>query len=208
MGSVLAYTSTTVTSAPTASSVLASITVSTPSAYAVSYVAYYTLTSATLSAPGFPSTGSSTTNVVQNSNGFPVTVVISSGTVTSVWVNQLLVGSGDGTYIVPSAGEISVAYTGSPTWTWTNATPGTGNLAVTTDQDNIALQSDPATASTFVTAQTLIQQPIINAPLAVSHYFVYAKTTIQLIAVANAGSNTTYHVQLSAVYPGPSGSFL
>lgn len=76
------------------------------------------------------------------------------------------------------------------------------------DQDNIALQSDPITANSFVTADILLQQPITNQPLTINHFLVYAQSAIKLVAVANANAGATYHVQLNAVYPGPSGSFL
>ena len=49
----------------------------------------------------------------------PVLVTISAGTVTNDAVNGTNVGSGDGSYVVPAFGTITVTYTGSPTWTWT-----------------------------------------------------------------------------------------
>jgi hypothetical protein len=56
----------------------------------------------------------------QNINGVPVQVVISGGTATSTSVNGVVVGGGDGTYVVPAYGSISVTYSVAPTWTWTS----------------------------------------------------------------------------------------
>jgi hypothetical protein len=70
------------------------------------------------STPSFPLT----TVPVTNTSPLPATVVISSGTVGTVTINGVSAGSGDGTYTVPSGQTIAVAYTGSPTWTWTLST--------------------------------------------------------------------------------------
>lgn len=61
----------------------------------------------------------------QNVNLYPVQVVISGGTVTAVFVNGIQVGSGDGTYTVPSGGAISVTYSVAPTWVWSNLNTAT-----------------------------------------------------------------------------------
>jgi len=71
-----------------------------------------------VSQPAMPAS----TVAAQNLNLFPVQVVISAGTLTAVTVNGINVGSGDGTYIVPSGGAISVTYTIAPTWVWTALT--------------------------------------------------------------------------------------
>lgn len=76
----------------------------------------------TVNTPAVPAS----TTPVQNPYPFPVTVVISGGTVTAVVVNGLTVGTGDGTYIVPSAGSISITYSVAPTWAWSQTT-GTQN---------------------------------------------------------------------------------
>lgn len=65
-----------------------------------------------------PAVPASTTPVT-NTSPLPATVVISAGTLTNVSVNGVTVGSGDGTYTVPSGGTISITYTVAPTWTWT-----------------------------------------------------------------------------------------
>lgn len=70
--------------------------------------------------PVVPATGV----VAQNINNYPVTVVIGANgaTITNVSVNGVTVGTGAGTYIVPSAGSISIAYTvATPTWSWATA---------------------------------------------------------------------------------------
>jgi hypothetical protein len=51
---------------------------------------------------------------VQNPNAFPVSVAVTGGTVTAVAVNGVTVGAGDGTYVVPAYGSISVTYSVAP----------------------------------------------------------------------------------------------
>jgi len=75
--------------------------------------------------PSTPAVPATTVNQ-QNVNAYPVTVVITGGAITAVIVNGLTVGTGAGTYVVPSAGTISITYTVAPTWAWTNA-----NTAIT-----------------------------------------------------------------------------
>lgn len=70
--------------------------------------------------PSTPAVPASTV-AVQNTNPFPVQVVITGGTITAVVVNGITVGTGPGTYVVPAYGSISTTNTGSPTWAWTNA---------------------------------------------------------------------------------------
>jgi hypothetical protein len=48
---------------------------------------------------------------VQNPNGVPVSVTLAGFTATQVFVNGILVGAGNGTYIVPAYGSISVTFT-------------------------------------------------------------------------------------------------
>jgi hypothetical protein len=69
----------------------------------------------TTTAPAVPAT----TVPVQNPASQAYTVVITGGTVTAVDVNGVQVGAGDGTYVVPPYGSISVTYSAAPTWTWT-----------------------------------------------------------------------------------------
>lgn len=64
-----------------------------------------------------------TTVPVTNTSPLPATVVISAGTLTNVSVSGVTVGSGDGTYTVPSGGTIAITYSVAPTWTWTLQTP-------------------------------------------------------------------------------------
>jgi hypothetical protein len=80
--------------------------------------AVYTGTVTTPSQPAVPASGTA----VQNPNATPVQVVISGGTATQTFVNGVLVGGGDGTYIVPGYGSISVTYSVAPTWVWSNLT--------------------------------------------------------------------------------------
>ena len=60
-----------------------------------------------------------TTVPVTNTSPLPATVVISGGTVSNVTVNGVTVGTGDGTYTVPSGQAITLTYSAAPTWTWT-----------------------------------------------------------------------------------------
>jgi len=85
----------------------------------------------------------------------------------------------------------------------------TGVGISTNESENIALQSDPLVASSFVTADLMLNQPTANAAMVMNHFLVYATSVIKLIAVGNASATTViYHVMLNAVLPGPSGSFL
>lgn len=75
------------------------------------------ITQPAISQPAVPASGVAQ----QNLNNAPVTVVISpnGATITNVTVNGVTVGTGAGTYIVPPAGTISIAYTvATPTWVW------------------------------------------------------------------------------------------
>jgi len=101
---------------------------------------------------------------VQNPNNFPVTVVISGGTATSTSVNGVVVGAGDGTFVVPAYGSISVTYSVAPTWLWTGvASPDT--LAVFLGDNLItapiaAVPATPAFAS-FYSVQTFTSNVVV-----------------------------------------------
>jgi hypothetical protein len=101
-------------------------------------------------APATPSVPA-TTVAVQNPNTYPVTVVITGGTMTAVVVNSVTVGAGAGTYIVPAAGAISMTYSAAPTWAWSSAVspaPGTVlNRLITGGQ--VLLPSVPATTDRY-----------------------------------------------------------
>lgn len=73
------------------------------------------VTYTTMSAPTVPASGV----YAQNTTNQAYTVVVSGGTVTAVQVNGNVVGTGDGTYLVPAYGAIAVTYSVAPTWTWT-----------------------------------------------------------------------------------------
>jgi hypothetical protein len=79
-----------------------------------------------LGTPAFPATN------VQflNTFGQLAAVAITGGTISSVKINGVQVGTGAGTYGVAAGNYISVTYTGSPTWTWfPGMTTVTGNTA-------------------------------------------------------------------------------
>jgi hypothetical protein len=70
----------------------------------------------TFTPPAVPASGVNATNPASE----PATVVISGGTgVGNVTVAGVVVGSGDGTYVVQGGQTISVVYATAPTWTWT-----------------------------------------------------------------------------------------
>jgi hypothetical protein len=75
-----------------------------------------------------------TTVAQQNVNPYPVTVVITGGTMTVVAVNGTQVGTGAGTYLVPAGGTITLTYSVAPTgYVWSNASPGgNSNVILTT----------------------------------------------------------------------------
>lgn len=58
--------------------------------------------------------------VVANPTGTWIDVAITGGTVTSVNVNGVQVGTGAGNYALPPAGNISITWSVAPTWAWTN----------------------------------------------------------------------------------------
>jgi hypothetical protein len=67
-----------------------------------------------VTSPSFPLT----TVPYVSTYAFPVIATITGGTVTNVAVNGSNVGSGDGSYLIPGFGSITVTYTGSPSWAW------------------------------------------------------------------------------------------
>jgi hypothetical protein len=75
------------------------------------YAVYNTVA---VSQPAVPASGVAT----QNTSAFPVQVVITGGAATVTTVNGVVVGAGDGTFVVPAYGSISVTYTVAPTWVW------------------------------------------------------------------------------------------
>lgn len=87
--------------------------------------------------PVAPAVPASTVNAT-NSNAYPVSVVVTGGTLTAVVVNGVTVGTTAGTYTVPVGGTISITYTVAPTWAWFNALslPGlvNGNTTYTPGQ--------------------------------------------------------------------------
>jgi hypothetical protein len=86
---------------------------------------YSVYTTVAVSQPAVPAS----TVPVQNPNAFPVNVVVAGGTVTSVSVNGVVVGAGDGTFVVPAFGSIAVTYSVAPTMVW-SAVGGTPTISV------------------------------------------------------------------------------
>jgi len=71
------------------------------------------------SQPNVPSSGTATTNLVTNPYAFPVTVTLSTFTLTNVYVNGVQVGTTNAAYAVPANGTISITYSVAGTWAWT-----------------------------------------------------------------------------------------
>lgn len=69
-------------------------------------------------APGVPSSGTATANLVTNTKGSIVIVTLSGFTLTFVYVNGVQVGTTNAAYAVPAGGTISVTYSVAGTWTW------------------------------------------------------------------------------------------
>lgn len=68
----------------------------------------------TVTSPGVPA---STTPYVSTYN-FPVLVTVIGGTVSNVTINGSTAGTGDGTYVLPALGTITLTYSAAPTWSW------------------------------------------------------------------------------------------
>lgn len=68
----------------------------------------------TTNTPAVPATNTPVTNA----NGWAVFVTITGGTLTSVKVNGVQVGTTAGTYVVPAGQTISITYSAAPTWNW------------------------------------------------------------------------------------------
>lgn len=127
---------------------IARVTISTSGSDGAGYKA---ATQATPSQPAVPAS----TVAIQNPNTYPVNVVITGGTVTAVFVNGIQVGSGDGTYIVPSAGSISVTYSVAPTWVWSNANTVSGTVFQSGGAVSLYSASDTATKQANLWDNTL-----------------------------------------------------
>jgi hypothetical protein len=101
----------------------------------------FTLGTPTVAAPAVPAS----TVAAANNTGTVVSVVISGGTLTFVFVNGVQVGTTAGTYLVPVGGTISITYSVAPTWTWalplTSGAISLGGLAIplTSGGTNFAL---------------------------------------------------------------------
>lgn len=118
---------------------------STPSDISNAYTGRFLLEGFNPPANAVPTTPAVPASTVaqQNTNSYPVTVVITGGTATSTSVNGVVVGAGDGTYTVPAYGSISVTYSVAPTWAWTNASPTSLGL-------NVNLGFYPSTKAIFL----------------------------------------------------------
>jgi hypothetical protein len=99
--------------------------------------------SGSVSSPSVPST-----TVAQVSTyNFPVLVNVIGGTVTNVAVNGSNVGSGDGTYLLPAFGSITLTYSAAPTWAWT---------AVGTEHNAISGMPRTDTIASYLRGSTLL----------------------------------------------------
>lgn len=72
----------------------------------------------TFAQPAVPATGVAAQNL--SNQTYTVVINANGATITNVSVNGVTVGTAAGTYVVPAAGSISIAYSvATPTWTWT-----------------------------------------------------------------------------------------
>lgn len=101
----------------------------------------------------------------QNTNAYPVTVVISGGTATSTSVNGIVVGAGDGTFVVPPYGSISVTYSVAPTWVWSNA-----NTASPLGQ-NVNVSEYFSSRAVFLQPGEQLYAQVFNATIGVQYTF-------------------------------------
>jgi hypothetical protein len=100
---------------------------------------WYAIAVGAASAPVQPAVPASTV-AAQNTSSYAVSVVISGGAATVTTVNGIVVGAGDGTYLVPSGGSIAVTYTIAPAWVWSNASSNlTGPFAVSVLDEGYAV---------------------------------------------------------------------
>lgn len=100
--------------------------------------------------PSTPAVPATTVNATNN-NPYAVSVVISANgaTISSVKVNGSQVGTGAGTYVVPSYGTINISYTvATPTWVWSHAR----QLAVSPGAGSTGLGQHPGGSGAFVVA--------------------------------------------------------
>lgn len=99
----------------------------------------------TIANPSVPASGTPVTNTFNDA----VQVVISGGTMTQVLVNGNQVGTGAGTYQVPSGGQIQLTYSVAPTWTWTL-------VGATVTTPSVPASTTPITNTTGTNVQVVI----------------------------------------------------
>lgn len=93
--------------------------------------------SGTTTAPAVPAT----TVPLTNPYNWPVFVTVAGGTVTGVNINGSSAGTGDGTYVLPALGIITLTYSVAPTWTW---------LAVSTEHNGLKLLPRTDVVATYM----------------------------------------------------------
>jgi hypothetical protein len=151
------------------------------------------------STPGVPAS----TTPVTNTSPLPATVVISSGTLTNVSVNGVTVGTGDGTYTVPSGQTISITYSVAPTWTWTlqSAYGAQAYLQVTgfTGTSVTVAVQDSADGSSYAAVTGLTFTAVTAAPNAQRLATARNATVRRYLRVATTGtfSSATFAVVLN-----------
>lgn len=90
----------------------------------LSFTSFFEYSGAAGSPPAVPAT----TVPLKSTFLVPVLVTVIGGTVTNVNVNGSTAGTGDGTYLLPALGTITLTYSAAPTWTW--STVGTEHDAL------------------------------------------------------------------------------
>jgi hypothetical protein len=71
-----------------------------------------------------------------------------------------------------------------------------GTITIATDSDNVEIQSDPVTASTFVVAEVLSQPAVVSQAPVPLRCNLYAQSTVKLTTVAAGTASSVYHVHL------------
>jgi hypothetical protein len=130
------------------------------------------------------------TVAVQNPNPFPVTVVVTGGTMTAVIVGGVTVGTGAGTYVVPAASTISMTYSAAPTWAWSGAESGpSSGLAETTQVPPAGGQAGPLPTTTWEAGMAIEFDPATTAGLALQTAIGAGNLTAWIDGTSGVGHN-------------------
>lgn len=151
-----------------------------------------------VSPPAVPAT----TVAAVNPYGMNAWVTISAGTLTSVVVNGVQVGTTAGSYLVPSGGSISITYSVAPTWVWHQAVvtlageTAIGNVKDVTIQKQYSYDSERI----FVGSSGYKSEPIENGFRSITGSLTAEFTSGEALYNAFAADTTT---SLQLTFTGP-----